>query len=129
MVSGAARRDRRLLGEMSMQHKITELRGWVAAALLLAAGLLPPLAMAQERTFDVPATDAVTALPEFARQAGVQVIAPQAQLAHVHTPALQGRMDVAVALGRLLAGTGLEVAKIGRASCRERGERKFYSAA
>lgn len=77
----------------------------VATALLVA-----PSAQAQERTFDIPASSADKVLPEFARQAHIQVIAPQSQLANVKTPALKGRMDVREGLKRLLVGSGLEVA-------------------
>ena len=67
-------------------------------------------AWAQQRTFDVPANDAVQAIPEFARQAGVQIVAPADQLRGVRTPPLRGEMDVRQALRQMLQGSGLEVA-------------------
>lgn len=82
-------------------------KGWQG---LVTAGLLVAFAAsAQEKSFDLPAQDAVKALPEFARQAGVQIIAPTEQLKGLQTPALKGTLDLHDALTRLLAGTGLTV--------------------
>lgn len=67
-------------------------------------------AQAQARRFDVPAQPAVTAIPEFARQAQIQIVAPARDLACVNTPALVGELDVRAALARLIAGTPLRVA-------------------
>ncbi|MEI9887588.1 MAG: TonB-dependent receptor [Rhizomicrobium sp.] len=67
-------------------------------------------AWAQTRSFDIPAEDAVKAIPEFARQAGIQIVAPADRLKGVQTPAISGSMDVHAALERLLADTGIEVA-------------------
>jgi hypothetical protein len=63
--------------------------GVSVAALLAATG-----ATAQERTFDVPAGLAANSIPQFARQAGVQIIAPAGKLKGVVTPAVKGRQDV-----------------------------------
>ncbi len=67
-------------------------------------------ALAQTRTFDVPAEDAVKAIPEFARQAGIQIVAPGDQLKGVRTPAINGTLGLHAALEQLLAGTGIEIA-------------------
>lgn len=67
------------------------------------------VAVAQTRTFDIPSKPAARAIPEFARQAGVQIIAPVSQLKGVNTPALKGQHDVREALRTLVAGTGLVV--------------------
>lgn len=75
------------------------------AALTLATG-----AYAQQRSFNVPSQEAVRAIPEFARQAGIQIIAPSAQLRGVRTPTVQGDLDTRAALAILLRGTGLEIA-------------------
>ena len=75
------------------------------AVLLTATG-----AAAQERTFDVPAGPAASAIPMFARQAGVQIVAPAARLKGVTTPAVKGRQDARAALKSFLAGTNLEIA-------------------
>jgi iron complex outermembrane receptor protein len=76
----------------------------VAAALASA-----PCAMAQQRTFEVPAQSAVTAIPELARQAQVQIIAPAGSLEGINTMAIVGEMDARDALRRLLEGTGLTI--------------------
>jgi outer membrane receptor protein involved in Fe transport len=85
------------------------------AATALGLLLVPSIAWAQQRAFDIPAADAATALPEYARQAGVQIIAPGESLKGVRTPAIKGNMDARAALRMLLAGTGLKpVADDGR---------------
>ena len=78
-----------------------------ATALVL---LNVPAAWAQTKSFDVPSEEAVNSIPEFARQAGVQIIAPADQLDTLRTDAVKGTFDVRVGLARLLQGTGLEVA-------------------
>jgi iron complex outermembrane receptor protein len=75
------------------------------AALAAAGG-----AQAQPRLLDVPSADATKAIPEFARQADLQIVAPAMQLRGVRTPAVRGVVDVRKALGVLLQDTGLEVA-------------------
>ena len=96
------------------------LAGTAVAVCLMAA----PAAYAQSRVFDVPAQPAVKAIPEFARQAQLQIVASARDLNGVETPAIKGAMDVREALRRLLAGTPLQIVsddgQIGRASCRER---------
>jgi iron complex outermembrane recepter protein len=64
---------------------------------------------AQERIFDVAAQPAVRAIPELARQAQVQIVAPARDLQGISTPAVKGRMDVRTALRRLIAGTPLRI--------------------
>jgi iron complex outermembrane receptor protein len=80
-------------------------RGVSLAVLLAATG-----AAAQERTFDVPAGPAANSIPQFARQAGVQIIAPAGRLKGIVTPAVKGRQDARAALRTFLASTHLEVA-------------------
>jgi outer membrane receptor protein involved in Fe transport len=75
-------------------------------ALTLATG-----ALAQQRTFDIPAQDAVTAIGQFGLQAGLQITAPTDELKGVKTDALRGAMDARAALQVLLKGTGLVVAR------------------
>lgn len=79
-----------------------------AAALALLACALP--AAAQQRTFDVPAQGAASAISAFARQAGLQVVAPADGLEGVRTQPLKGAMDARAALRKLIEGTGLEIA-------------------
>lgn len=68
-------------------------------------------AHAQARRFDIPAQPAVTAIPEFADQAQVQIIAPARDLAGVNTQSVMGEMDVRAALRRLISGTPLRIAR------------------
>lgn len=82
------------------------LRGLVLVALATAS----TAAFAQQRTFNVPSDAAVKSIPEFARQAGLQIVAPADQLTGVVTPAIQGDKDARAALRELLAGTGLVIA-------------------
>lgn len=82
------------------------LAGGVAAMAVLACAAP---AAAQQRTFDVPAQAAASAISAFARQAGLQVVAPADGLEGVRTQALKGPMDARAALRRLIDGTGLEI--------------------
>lgn len=92
-----------------MQNRIRTLDRAVRIALVASVlGAASPVA-AQQRDFDLPASDANSVLPDFARQARVQVIAPADQLVGIRTEALRGRMDVRDAVTRLLSDTRLEV--------------------
>ncbi|WHU04534.1 outer membrane beta-barrel protein [Sphingomonas sp. NIBR02145] len=82
----------------------------LSTTAILAACTATAPAFAQVRSFDIPAQTAVKAIPEFARQAQIQVIASARDLAGVRTPAIKGAMDVRQALHRLIAGTALEIA-------------------
>jgi TonB-dependent receptor len=87
-----------------MQSIKSVLRCGVALGLL---ALFP--ASAQSRDFNIPAQDATKTIPEFARQAGVQIVVSGKQLRGVKTQALNGQMDARAALEVLLKGTGLTV--------------------
>jgi iron complex outermembrane receptor protein len=78
--------------------------GALVAMLAVAAP-----ALAQQRSFDVPAEDARKAIPDFARQAGVQISAPTGRLRDVKTKAVKGTMDARAALRAMIEGTGLSV--------------------
>lgn len=84
---------------------------WLLSGVAVAAltSMSAPAA-AQTRSFDVPAQSALTSVPEFARQARVQIVAPARDLADVTTPAVKGDFDVGEGLARLLAGTPLRIA-------------------
>src|SRR2546422_289394 len=69
-------------------------------------------ASAQRRTFDVPAGDAVRAIPEFARQADVQILVSDRTVRGRPIAALHGTMPVRAAIRRLLRGTGLRAVSI-----------------
>jgi outer membrane cobalamin receptor len=91
---------------MRITNRKMWLRSGVAAICLLAASNT----FAQARSFDVPSEEAVKAIPEFARQAGLQVIAAASQLKGIKTPPIHGEMDVRSALKLLISGTGLVIA-------------------
>lgn len=82
-------------------------RGAVLASIV--ACMAQP-ALAQERTFDVPEQPAVTGIPAFAKQAGIQITAPASGLGDKKTRAVHGTLSVDAALAMLLQGTGLHVA-------------------
>ncbi|TDP72260.1 TonB-dependent receptor [Roseateles toxinivorans] len=88
-----------------MQYRRTVVSAAALVALLVSTGL-----QAQTRSFDIPSDAAVRSIPLFARQAGVQIVAPADGLGGVSTPAIQGNRDVRTALGDLLIGTGLVIA-------------------
>lgn len=75
----------------------------------MAAVTLTAPATAQQREFSVPAQPATTAIPEFARQAGVQIIAPGGVLRGINTPAVEGEADVREALVLMLRDTKLRI--------------------
>ncbi|HWY63974.1 MAG TPA: TonB-dependent receptor, partial [Rhizomicrobium sp.] len=81
------------------------------AALAIAALWGSAPAAAQVRHFDVPSEDAGKSIPEFARQAHIQLIAPGDQLHGVITPPIYGSYDVFAALDLMLKGTGLKVGR------------------
>lgn len=64
----------------------------------------------RDLNFDIPASDMVNALPKFARQAGLQIVAPAENLQNVHSPAVKGEMDARTALRLLIAGSNLRIA-------------------
>lgn len=73
----------------------------LAAFFLLAASLAAGLVR-----FDLPAQPAAAALLEFSRQAGVEVVFPYDALREPQANAVQGALDPADAMARLLEGTG-----------------------
>ncbi len=80
-------------------------------ALVVTAAVASSPAFAQSTaTFNLPSQPLPQALPAFARQAGVQILAPTGEIASVRSPPLAGSMDVRRALRRLIAGSGLEIA-------------------
>lgn len=81
----------------------------LAAGAAVALALSATPAIAQQRNFDLPAQSATRSIPEFGRQAGIQIIAPGEILRRVRTPALRGTYDVRAALRTLLANSGLRV--------------------
>ena len=84
------------------------IRGGLAATALCVA--MPALAAPPQ--FDINGGRIEEVLPEFARQAGLQIIAPAAMgdEGRIEVGQLKGQMDPRQALNRLLSGTGLAVA-------------------
>ena len=74
----------------------------------IVIGLGSP-AFAQTKSFDLPAQPAVNSIPMFAKQAGIQIVAPAGQLSGITTPAIHGDIDRKQALAKLLEGTPLSV--------------------
>lgn len=79
-------------------------RGLLAGAAV--AAVAGP-AWAQTKTFDIPAQEALTGIPAFARQAGVQIFAPEALVRGKRTHDVRGAYPVAQGVAMLLEGTGL----------------------
>ncbi len=82
------------------------IRAAVCGTIASVGLFLGSSAFAQVKQFDVPSQDAGKSVPELARQAGIQVVAPGDQLHGVITPAIKGAYDVIAALNLMLKGTG-----------------------
>jgi iron complex outermembrane receptor protein len=82
-------------------------------SLMLAAGatalLVASQVQAQTRKFDVPAQPAATGIPQFGKQADLQILAPQAVVKGKRVSAVQGAYSVPDGLSRLLQGGDLIV--------------------
>ncbi|WP_325541926.1 TonB-dependent receptor [Sphingopyxis sp.] len=87
-------------------------RGFILAASATVCVLATPAA-AQERSFDIPAQSATTAVAALARQANVQVFAARKHTRGKRANEVRGRMKVEQALDMLLKGTGLTVRATG----------------
>ena len=68
-------------------------------------------ACAQVGQFDIQSEKASKSIPELARQAGVQILAPGEPLQSVITPEVKGTYDVVAALEMMLKGTDLTVSR------------------
>ncbi len=90
---------------MHFTRKSMLFAGAAVAGLVLATA-----ASAQTKSFNLPAEPAVKGIPDFAAQAGIQIVAPASSLKGLQTQAVQGQVDLHAALARLIDGTGLEVA-------------------
>lgn len=76
-----------------------------AAAIVVAASAGP--ALAQTRTFNVPAGPASRSIPIFAKQAGVQILASGTAVKSKRTKAVKGNLTAEEGLRLLLDGSGL----------------------
>lgn len=81
----------------------------IAAALVWTT----PAAAQNRQAFSIPAGDAAASVQRLAIQAGVQVMAPDADLSGITTNRLSGNFTPIEALRRMLAGKGLEVVQNG----------------
>ena len=81
----------------------------IGATLAPVLAIAPVSAFAQTISFNVPEQAAVTGIPEFARQAKIQIVSP-AGIEGQKTRAVKGRLSVDDGLQRLLRGTNLYVA-------------------
>lgn len=88
----------------SSAHMLGQLMGSAAA---VACVTIAVPAAAQARSFDVSAQSASKAIPSFARQAGIQLIARAKDVRGKRTNAVRGTYSTDEALRLLLAGTGL----------------------
>ncbi len=74
---------------------------------LSALGQSPAAATAEVQAYDLPAQPLTSAIQQYSRISGVQVIFGTADGEGVQAAAVQGRYDASEALRRLLSGTGL----------------------
>jgi outer membrane receptor protein involved in Fe transport len=82
------------------------LAGTVGLALMAVSVLA-----AEVQRFNLPAGDAAQSVKELARQSGLQVFAPNADLRGVGTNAVDGDYEPMEALRLMLHGTGLDIAQ------------------
>src|SRR5271170_2166261 len=84
---------------------------YIVVIFLAFASLRPAEAQsqtkAQTKDFNVPAQPATTGIPEFARQAGIQILVSEPLVRGKRIAAVAGSHSVAEALAILLKGTGL----------------------
>lgn len=83
--------------------------------ICLSTSVLVPLlfaataAQARPQRFSVPAQAAATGIPQFARQAGLQILVSEDLVRAVRVHAVSGLLEPRAALTRLLEGSGLAV--------------------
>ena len=80
-----------------------------AASIAAIVAATPAIANAQQRSFDVVEQSAARGIVAFARQAGIQIIAPEEATRSRRTGAVRGRLDIGDGLRRLVAPSGLTV--------------------
>ncbi len=89
---------------------MTQALRWATSifVIVILAGLASiQAAQAQTKDFNVPAQSATTGIPEFARQAGIQILVSEPLVHGKHVAAVTGSHTVEDALRQLLKGTGL----------------------
>jgi iron complex outermembrane recepter protein len=90
---------------LNMQIRYMSGCGVAAVAMVLATP-----AAAQVRAIDIPAQPLPAALAALGNQARLQIVAPADGMEAVRSLAVKGTMDPRVALRRIIAGSGLEIA-------------------
>jgi len=89
----------------------SNVRSWATStfiSILLVALAGTASAQSQIRSFNVPVQSATTGIPEFARQAGIQILVDEKLVHGKQTAAVTGSLTVDRALTILLQGTGLK---------------------
>jgi iron complex outermembrane receptor protein len=84
------------------------------AALTAVVAAAPTAAQATQAgivVFQIPAQSVQTAMTQFAQQSGVQILFPYDHVQGMRTKAVKGRMTPADAISRMIAGTGLRIAR------------------
>ncbi|WP_249275346.1 MULTISPECIES: TonB-dependent receptor [Pseudomonas] len=102
----AQRKEQRLRQVLIATTLFASLGGTVQATAQTATAQDTAISTRQV-TVSVPAQDLDQALTQFADQADLHLLFTSAEVAGLHSPALQGQMSVAQALQTLLAGSGL----------------------
>ncbi len=97
-------------GGLSMSEwKRATSRGLLCAVSAVALALSAGAAIAQAVPFKIDSQPAATGIPQFARQAGVQILIHADAVQGKQTAPVRGALPINEALDRLLAGTGLVV--------------------
>ena len=86
-----------------------DLRGALASSAAICAVAIAAPAMAQTKTFDVPAQSAATGIPQLATQADVQILVNADAVRGKSIRAIKGAMTVDQAVRRAAADAGLRV--------------------
>eukprot|EP01037_Dinobryon_pediforme_P021621 gene21621-22540_t len=84
------------------------------AALVATGAAAPTTAQATQTTivaFRIPAQSVQGAMAQFAQQSGVQILFPYDHVQGLRTKAIHGRMTADDAISRMIAGTGLKIAR------------------
>lgn len=87
----------------------------VASTVVVAAVMTPAAALAADMLtfFHIAAQPVPTAMSQFARQSGVQILFPYDKVEGLKTQAIKGRMTPEAALTQMVKGTGLKVSRAG----------------
>jgi iron complex outermembrane receptor protein len=90
-------------------HRPPSLWARAAAALAMVCYAVAVSAEARMEVFDVPEQQAITGIPEFARQADIQILVPAGDVRGVRTSEVIGNFTIRDGLQKLLSGTNLAV--------------------